>query len=108
MNLREFAMKTLLLSLCALGLTGTAALADAAGRIDYRQARQIDRIERGIANGSLNRGETVRLLRGQEHIDRMERRAEADGYLSRRERYHIWRAQNAQSRAIWFDRHNWY
>jgi hypothetical protein len=97
-------MKRVLLTVAALGLTGTAALAD---QIDRREIRQLDRIEHGVQDGSLNRRETAQLLRGQEHVDRLERLAKSDGYVSPRERYRIWRAQNYQSRQIWRDRHDW-
>ena len=97
-------MKCVLLTVAALGLTGTAALAD---QIDRREIRELDRIEHGVQDGSLNRHETAQLLRGQEHVDRLERLAKSDGYVSPRERYRIWRAQNYQSRQICRDRHDW-
>ena len=100
-------MKTLLLTASVLGLTTTAALADAQSRIEYRESRQLTRIERGIQDGSLNRREAAHLLRGEARIARMDQRAEADGHLSRWKRHRIWHAQNEESRQIWRDRHNW-
>ena len=75
-------------------------------RIDRREARQNTRIQQGVRSGELTRGETARLRAGQRHVHRMERRAKSDGVVTPRERAHITRAQNHQSREIHRLKHN--
>jgi hypothetical protein len=58
-------------------------------QIDARQARQAERIERGLARGDLTRREARTLQRGQREIARMEARAKADGHVSRDELRHL-------------------
>ena len=53
--------------------------------IDARQARQEQRIERGLARGELTRREARTLQQGQREIARVEARAKADGRISRGE-----------------------
>jgi hypothetical protein len=86
-------------------LMATAAFAGTP-RIDRREARQHARIGQGVHSGRLTRGEAFRLRAGQRRVHRMERRAKADGRVSLRERAHMTRAQNRQSRAIWRLKHN--
>jgi uncharacterized membrane protein YebE (DUF533 family) len=75
-------------------------------RIDRREARQHARIERGVRSGALTPAETRRLVAGQRHVHRMERRAKADGFVSARERARIGHAQNRESRRIRVFEHN--
>jgi hypothetical protein len=53
--------------------------------IDARQARQQERIERGVARGDLTRREARTLQQGQREIARVEAQAKADGRVSRYE-----------------------
>jgi hypothetical protein len=53
--------------------------------IDARQARQEERIERGIMRGDLTRREARTLMQGQRQIARLEAQAKADGRVDRRE-----------------------
>ncbi len=89
----------------ALGLA-LAAPAMADTRIDQRQANQEQRIEQGIRSGQLTAGEAARLERGQARIERMERRALADGRMDPRERRRIMQAQEVQSRHIYREKHD--
>ena len=89
----------------ALGLA-LAAPAMADTRIDQRQANQEQRIEQGIRSGQLTAGEAARLERGQARIERMERRALADGRMGPRERRRIMHAQGVQSRHIYREKHD--
>jgi hypothetical protein len=75
-------------------------------RVDRREARQNVRIRQGVRSGELTRGETRRLVVGQRHVQRMERRAKSDGFVSGRERARLGHAQNRQSRHIWRFKHN--
>ncbi len=75
-------------------------------RIDQRQANQEQRIDQGIASGSLTPREANRLDRGQQHVDNMENRAKADGVVTRGERARLNQAQNVQSRRIYAQKHD--
>lgn len=68
--------------------------------VDQRQARQQQRIQRGLRSGDLAPQEARRLQRQQREIRRMERRAIADGVVTPREQYEINQAQNQASRSI--------
>ena len=73
---------------------------------DERQYRQERRIERGIARGEITPREAARLRRENWHIEQMQRRAWADGYLSRRERRDIEAAQDHLGWAIRRESHD--
>ena len=74
--------------------------------IERRDARQDQRIQNGVRDGSLTRGEANRLDRGQNRIDRYEARARSDGTVTPGERNRIDNMQNRESRQIYNDRHN--
>ena len=107
---RETAMKRMLATAMVLIAT-TAGVAQAyspgSSDIDRRQANQERRIEHGLRDGSLTRGEAHRLTDQQRRIDQMEREARRDGYVSQREAAEIRRAQNFASRSIWRERHDY-
>ena len=86
-------------------LVASAALAGTP-RIDRREARQHARIAQGVRSGELTRGELGRLRAGQRRVHRMERRAGADGIVTRAERRRIEREQDRESRAIHRLKHN--
>ncbi|NTV71238.1 MAG: hypothetical protein HGA71_13975 [Azonexaceae bacterium] len=75
-------------------------------RVDQRQANQEQRIDQGIASGSLTQREANRLERGQQHVDNMENRAKADGVVTRGERARLHQAQDVQSRRIYAQKHD--
>jgi hypothetical protein len=79
---------------------------DSDSRVDRRQERQKERVKHGVRSGELTRRETGGLVRGQVRVNRMERRAEADGKVTRKERLRLERAQNKQSRRIFRKKHN--
>ncbi|MCC6350381.1 MAG: hypothetical protein IT347_12410 [Candidatus Eisenbacteria bacterium] len=83
-----------------------ASAGTATPRVDRREARQTARIHQGVRSGELTRGEARSLRAGQRHVHRIERRAKADGNVSARERAHLNRAQNRQSRHIHRLKHN--
>jgi hypothetical protein len=74
--------------------------------IERRDARQDQRINNGVRDGSLTHGEANRLERGQDHINRYEARARSDGVVTPQERGRIDQMQNNESRRIYADRHN--
>ena len=75
-------------------------------RVERREWRQHSRIQQGARSGQLTRGERRRLVVGQRHVFRMERRAGADGWWSRGERARLEHAQDRQSRRIYRLKHN--
>lgn len=75
-------------------------------RVDQRQANQEQRIDQGVASGSLTQREANRLDRGQQHVDNMENRAKADGVVTRQERVRLHQAQDVQSRRIYAQKHD--
>jgi hypothetical protein len=82
-----------------------AAFADTPG-YDARQHNQRERIVNGVGNGELTQRETRRLAAGQRHLNRVERRAEADGVVTRREQGHMQHEANQQSRRIHRQKHD--
>jgi hypothetical protein len=95
-----------LFALALATLIAVPALASAQTRIDNRQARQEQRIDQGVKSGELTKRETARLNRGDQKIDRMENRAQADGTVSRTEKRHIEKAQDVQSKRIYRQKHD--
>jgi hypothetical protein len=74
--------------------------------IERRDARQDQRIQNGVRDGSLTHGEANRLEHGQDRINRYEARARSDGVVTSGERNRIDGMQNRESRQIYADRHN--
>ena len=73
---------------------------------DHREVRQDQRIEQGVKSGQLARGETRKLVRGEARVDRIEARAKRNGVVTPRERAHVQRALNHESRRIYRLKHN--
>jgi len=100
-----------LLSALALSLISVAASAQDAGstqtpRIDQRQDNQAQRIDNGVASGQLNKREARRLERQQRGIHRAESAAKADGSLSKQERHKLRQAQRNSNGAIAKQKHD--
>lgn len=68
--------------------------------IDQHQQRQQQRIYNGVRRGELTGHEARRLEQQQRRIRHMERRARADGVVTRQERHQIQAAQRQASRSI--------
>jgi len=83
-----------------------SAQTDSSNRIDQRQAKQEQRIDRGVQSGALTEREAARLEKGQAHVDNMENKALADGKVTARERARIEHAQDTQSRRIYREKHD--
>jgi hypothetical protein len=92
------------LGLALVVVAGTAAAGTP--RYDARQAPQQQRLVNGVQSGELNMRETRRLAAGQVHLDRVERRAKADGEVTARERAHMQHEENQQSRRIYRQKHD--
>ncbi len=87
-------------------MTTTASAYDSQREIDHRQAVQEQRIQNARRSGELTRGEYVRLEAEQARIREMERRAQRDGHVDRREASEIRRAQNEASKHISQESHD--
>jgi hypothetical protein len=74
--------------------------------IDRTQATQAREIERGIRNGSLTAGEAAQLKGEQARIAELERKAKADGHVTRQEREQIRNAQRQAEQHIWEESHD--
>lgn len=75
-------------------------------RVDQRQVNQEQRIDQGVASGSLTQREANRMERGQQHVDNMENRAKSDGVVTRQERARLHQAQDVQSKRIYRQKHD--
>jgi hypothetical protein len=113
----SFSIKTLsavTLTAAGLGLftgsafaQGTSSLADKqAQRVDNRQERQSDRITQGVESGQLTVREQARLEQQQRHINRLERRTEADGKVTAKEAVRMEQAQDRASHQIRRQKHD--
>ena len=80
--------------------------AQSMGSIDAREGYQQDRIDRGIRDGSLTRGEAARLERGEQRIERYEQRARADGVVTSGERQRLDGMLDREGRAIGRETHD--
>ena len=94
------------LALIAAGATAANAYGTSTRDIDRTQANEQARINAGVRDGSLTRGEAARLQAEQRRIEHMESRAKADGHISRAEHDRIRRAQEEASRHIYQERHD--
>jgi uncharacterized membrane protein YebE (DUF533 family) len=74
--------------------------------IDQRQANQQQRIDQGVKSGQLTGKEAARLEKGQEHVQKVEDKAKADGVVTKKERARIQHAENVQSRHIAREKHD--
>ena len=96
--------------LAGIGLALSIAMAGSVSagtpRYDARQHNQRERIANGVGSGALTMRETRRLAGGQVHLNRVERRAKADGVVTTRERAHLQHEANQQSRRIYRQKHD--
>ncbi len=88
----------------ALAVAQTSPTATPA--VDARQAQQEQRIERGVAKGTLTTRETRLLERAQTRIATAETQARADGTVTAKERRRLHKAQDAASRDIKRQKHD--
>lgn len=93
-------------STMSLFLNGVAYAEGETPVIDQRQANQEQRIDKGIESGQLTEREANRLNKQQEHINKLEDKAKADGVVTNKERARIGAAQNRASRNIAKQKHD--
>ncbi len=96
---RQFTIAAALAALALPALAGTPAL-------DARQQNQRERIAQGIRSGELTRPEARRLIAGEHRLHRHERRAKADGEVTRAERVALHRQADRMSARIYRQKHD--
>jgi hypothetical protein len=69
-------------------------------RIDTRQGNQQARIDKGVKSGQLTKEEAAYLQKGQEHVQKLETEAKADGVITKEEKERIEQAQDLQRQRI--------
>ncbi|TDM09695.1 MAG: hypothetical protein C4K60_10845 [Ideonella sp. MAG2] len=74
--------------------------------MNAREKHQEKRIEKGMANGEISKQEARRLKMEQRGIDRAQKRAEADGQVTDKERARIDRMQDRAGKDIKRQRHD--
>ncbi|HEY7038473.1 MAG TPA: hypothetical protein VID28_06475 [Methylomirabilota bacterium] len=104
MNVVPLCKKIAVTGIAALSLT-TPVFAQET-RVDRRQDRQEERIDRGVESGALTPRETRRLEHGQQHVENLETRAQADGKITAREKGRLEHAQDVQSKRIYRQKHD--
>jgi hypothetical protein len=94
--------------LCTLVLTAISGIicAQTTAAVNTHQRTQHARIHEGIASGEVTPLEAKKLRAEQRNIRRVERRAKADGKVSRHERARLHRKQKAASRDIRRQKHD--
>ncbi len=75
-------------------------------RIDAREVNQQKRIANGVKTGSLTPGETAKLEKQQQRIDKVEAKDKAKGPMTNGERKHLDKMQNNASKNIHAKKHN--
>ncbi len=94
-------------ALAVLSIAASAQPADSATpRFDQRQAKQEQRIDQGVAKGTLTARETRRLEGQQRAINPAENQAKADGTVTGKERHRLHHMQNHASRDIRRQKHD--
>ncbi len=91
-------MKSIIL--ITITLAGALFAQEATPGVTKRQANQQKRIAGGVADGSLNKRETVRLEKQQRELQKDKRAAKADGVVTAEERKDLHQDQNKMSRRI--------
>ena len=81
-------------------------LAHPTTRVDKRQEKQGQRIQKGVDSGQLNQKEAARLEKGQAHVEKLEDKALEDGKMTKQEKIRIEHAQDVQSKRIARERHD--
>jgi hypothetical protein len=91
-------MKRIIPTIMAVAL---AVSAFGQGALKQRQENQKDRIKAGVKDGSITKGEAVRLKQDQKEIAKDAKAARADGVVTGKEAAKITREQNKASRDIY-------
>ncbi len=98
-------IRTTLAVAIAAACCGTA-VAQTTGSEVQRNVNQQERIEQGLQSGQLNTREAAKLEQGEARVNKMESNAMKDGSLSDAEKARIRKAQNAESAAVYGQKHD--
>lgn len=74
--------------------------------LDERQDNQNARIKQGVKSGELTKKEARKLAKGQKQLREMERKAKADGTVTKKERAHLQHKANVESGKIYRNKHD--
>jgi uncharacterized lipoprotein YajG len=77
-------------------------------QVNRRETRQQQRIANGVKSGKLTPKETARLERGEQRLQRNEKRdmAKDNGHLTKKDQRQLNREENRMSKRIYKDKHN--
>jgi hypothetical protein len=98
--------KTSYLAVVAALTFAAGAQAQTTGTEAQRNVDQQQRIEQGLQSGQLNTHEAAKLEGGEAKVGRIESNAMKDGTVSPAEKARIQKAQNAESAAIYRQKHD--
>jgi Ni/Co efflux regulator RcnB len=103
-------MNKLLLSIIAVAVSATFAIAAMADTTDHhvnkQQHHQHKRIAQGVKSGELTRNEAKDLRGDQKDIRQEERAFKSDGTLTKDERQELHQDQHAASKEIYQEKHD--
>jgi len=74
--------------------------------LNERQQNQKQRIKQGVKSGELTKKETKRMVRGQKQLNYLERKAKADGVVTKEERIRLQRKASKESVKIAKNKHD--
>jgi len=94
-------MKKIIVAAVALVMASSVPGLAQTYRTEGREYRQDNRIVRGMVRGELTPRELRNIERQQNRVDRAQRRASRDGYVTRSERRKLERMQDRASRNIY-------
>lgn len=94
-----------LLSLAAVSVS-ISAQAQSTPKLDQREARQEQRIEKGEQSGALTHREANRLERREDKLDQHEAAAKADGVVTKQERALLHAEAKRDSARIYRQKHD--
>jgi hypothetical protein len=98
--------KTVYLAVLATLAFAAGARAQTTATETQRDVDQQQRIEQGLQSGQLTTHEAARLENGEAKVDRMQTNAMKNGSVSPAEQARIQKAQNAESRSIYNQKHD--
>lgn len=101
-------MKRFILIISVLLFAATSIFAQEAKtpKLDRKQKKQIHKIEKGIKSGDLTRFEAKKLKKQKHKLAKMEKRAKADGKVTKRERIRLNKEAKKLDRKIYKEKHD--
>lgn len=103
---KNLVIATVMVALSAPAFAQTSTTTPATPTIDTHAANQQQRIDAGVANGTLTTQEANTLNKEQQHTANVTANAKADGVMTRGERAKVRSQQRMESRQIARKKHN--